>query len=280
MDSEKTSKSIVKPQPIIKWVGGKRQLLEQFQPFFPKQFNRYFEPFVGGAAVFFSLDLEEAILMDTNAELVNLYNVIKEHVEPLIENLRHHKNEESYYYTIRALVPATLSPVERASRFIYLNKTCYNGLYRVNRQGKFNVPFGKYTNPDYVNADGLRLASAALQRATIMENDFSAVLELANPGDFVYFDPPYHPVSETSNFTSYTKDSFGVEDQRRLAAVFVELVDRGCHVMLSNSDTPFIRELYMDYRIETVRARRAVNSKADGRGYVSEVVAIGTPKLY
>lgn len=264
---------IERPKPPVKWAGGKGQLIPQFEPLFPKEkFDLYLEPFVGGGAVFFHLLPGKAILIDSNPELVNFYRVVRDSLPELCADLAKHKNDREYYYRTRALDPETLSPVERASRFLYLNKTGYNGLWRVNRKGKHNVPFGRYKNPKILDEENLRLVSLALMRAEIVCGDFSLVLEYACPSAFVYLDPPYQPLSDTANFTSYTADSFGKEDQERLAKLFRELDAKGCMVMLSNSDTPLVRELYAGYDIQVVRARRAINCRADRRGPVSELV--------
>ncbi|HHY36776.1 MAG TPA: DNA adenine methylase [Firmicutes bacterium] len=262
-----------KPKPPVKWAGGKTQLLSQFAPLFPRQkYNLYLEPFVGGGAVFFHLQPSAAILIDSNAELINFYRVVRDNLEQLLEDLAKHKNTREYYYSLRALDPEKLSPVQRASRFLYLNKTAYNGLWRVNSKGRFNVPFGRYKNPRIIDEENLQLVAGALRRAELLAGDFSLVLKLAPPGAFVYFDPPYDPLSETANFTSYTPGSFTREDQLRLSRVFAELDRRGCLVMLSNSDTPFIRSLYSSYNIRVVTARRAINCRPDGRGPVTELV--------
>lgn len=227
---------------------------------------------MGGGAVFFHLQPEEAVLIDSNAELINFYRTLRDCLPELLYDLQKHKNEAQYYYQVRALDPETLSPVQRASRFLYLNKTGYNGLWRVNRQGKHNVPFGRYKNPKIADEASLRAASEALKKAEIICGDFSLVLEHAQPGAFVYLDPPYDPLSSTSSFTSYTAENFGEEEQKRLAEVFRELDKRGCLVMLSNSDTEFIRRLYAGYDIQTVYARRAINCRAERRGAISELV--------
>lgn len=260
------------PRPPVKWAGGKGQLLPQFEPLFPTSFGTYLEPFVGGGAVFFHLLPEKAILIDNNPELINFYLVVRDAPDALLSDLRKHRNEAEYYYRIRAADPAEMDPVSRASRFLYLNKTGYNGLWRVNRQGKYNVPFGRYRNPKIADEENIRAVSTALKRAEILLGDFSEVIRLANPGDFVYFDPPYHPVSKTADFTDYTSSSFTESDQRRLAEAFRILDQRGCLVMLSNSDMPFIRSLYEGYDIQVVQAKRAINSRADGRGPVNELV--------
>lgn len=263
-----------KAGPVLKWAGGKRQLLSQYEEYFPGEFLSYHEPFFGGGAVFFHLVPPVAYLSDLNDELVNMYRVIQSQVDLLIEDLSRHSNDEEYYYSIRSADVKRLSEVERASRLIYLNKTCFNGLYRVNKKGQFNVPFGRYKRPNYMDAGALMAASRALQGAKIFRSDFELVLEKACSGDFVYFDPPYFPVSRTASFTDFTNRSFGVKEQERLAETFHELDRRGCLVMLSNSDTPFIRELYGRYGrgLIPVAANRSINSKGDRRGPVSELL--------
>ncbi len=262
-----------KPKPPVKWAGGKGQLIPQFEPLLPKNgYRLYIEPFVGGGAVFFHLSPSKAILIDNNKELINFYLAVRDNLEELLHSLKKHENTADYYYQVRALDAEKLSPVERASRFLYLNKTAYNGLWRVNSSGKHNVPFGRYKNPRIADEHNLRLVSEVLKQAELIHGDFSRVLDCAGPGSFVYFDPPYHPLSETASFTGYTPESFSAGDQRRLAEVFRELDRMGCTVMLSNSDTPFIRELYSGYDVKVVRARRAINCRADKRGPVNELV--------
>ena len=263
---------ILEAQPFVKWVGGKRGILPQLEKFFPRRFERYFEPFVGGGAVFFHLQPTEATISDLNAELINTYRVVRDDVDTLIQHLRFHRNDEDYYYEMRGANPDELDPIARASRLIYLNRTCFNGLYRVNSKGGFNVPFGKHKNPTICNEIGLRAASEALKGVRVAHRPYKAILNEAKPGDFVYFDPPYHPLNATANFTSYTADSFSAQDQRDLATAFRALADRGCKVMLSNSDTEFIRELYADFHIDVVMAPRMVNRDAGKRGPVPEVV--------
>ncbi|MFQ6013898.1 MAG: DNA adenine methylase [Anaerolineae bacterium] len=272
--------------PVVKWAGGKGQLLEQFGPLFPSHFNKYIEPFVGGGAVFFYLRNEGliadgVILNDLTQELMTCYEIIRDRVDELIEELRHHevhKTEKSYFYEIRGWDRKTdfneRSPVERAARTIFLNRTCYNGLYRVNSRGQFNVPFGSYKNPTICDEDNLRAVSQALQGVELRSEDFERCVEWAGPGDFLYLDPPYHPLSETASFTSYTRDDFDKDDQRRLAEVFRQLDRKGCIVMLSNSCTSFIRQLYVDYRQEVVSATRAISCKGDGRGSIPELVIL------
>lgn len=266
----------VKAKPFVKWAGGKSQLLSGMSKLFPPKnhINRYFEPFLGGGAVFFNLQHPKSYLSDTNKNLVEVYEVVKDNVEDLIQALKKHKNERDYFYEVRSQNPAVLSPIERAARFIYLNKTCFNGLYRENSKGEFNVPFGKYKNPAICDEEGLRSASLALKKATISRSEFHSVLLKAKTADFIYFDPPYHPLNKTSSFTSYTAGGFGEDEQRELANVYRELSDRGCFVMLSNSDTPLIRELYKGFYINEIQASRAINSKADGRGKITELLVI------
>jgi DNA adenine methylase len=256
-------------------VGGKGQLIEQFRPLLPPAFRRYFEPFVGSAALFFTLRPPVATLTDVNEELVDCYLAVQKHVEDVIRALQRHEYEEKHYYEVRDRLPAHLPLAERAARTIYLNKTGYNGLYRVNRNGRFNVPFGRYTNPGFRAADSLdnlRACSRALEGVKIRARDFAQVQRYARAGDFVYFDPPYVPVSDTADFTSYVAGGFGLEAQERLAEVFARLSERGAHVMLSNSDAPQVRKLYARYRIDTVLASRSINSKITKRGKVGEVV--------
>ncbi len=277
--------------PFVKWAGGKGQLLAQFEPHFPAQFGGYVEPFAGGGAVFFHLynqgrlEGKNVVLLDRLEELINCYRVIQSQVEALIAALRRHephKLDEEYYYEVRAWDRQAgyeeRGDVERAARFIYLNRTCYNGLYRVNRQGQFNVPFGRYRNPTVCDAANLRAVQRALQGVKLMTGDFARCLDVARAGDLVYLDPPYHPLSDTASFTSYTARDFGVPDQRRLAALFRALDRRGCRVMLSNSATDLIRELYGGYDQKEVQAIRAISSKADGRGAVAELLVMNRPR--
>lgn len=263
-------------RPILKWAGGKGQLLSQFKEYLPGpyEYNAYHEPFFGGGALFFSIQPGKAVISDLNKELIEVYEVVRDNVEKLIVSLKKHRNDEKYYYDIREKDPQKMKKIERVSRFIFLNKTCYNGLYRVNKNGKFNVPFGRYKNPDFVNEEGLKAANKVLQGIDLKVGDFSQVLKRAKSGDFIYLDPPYHPVSTTANFTDYTAIPFGEPEQRRLAEVFCKLNNKGCKVMLSNSDTPLIKELYRDFTIKKVRAKRSINCRADRRGPVNEVVVL------
>ncbi len=271
-----------KPKPFVKWVGGKRQLLNQFKRLnlyppiaFDKKMGRYFEPFVGGGAVFFDLLPEKAYLSDLNKELVTTYNIIKSDVELLIKLLKKHKNTKNYFLKIRAQKVEKITDLQIASRFIYLNRTCFNGLYRVNSKGGFNVPFAGNKNPLICDEENLKKLSKALKNVEITNQDYKEVLKKAKKGDFIYFDPPYYPVSKTSSFTSYTNKSFLKKEQIELRDTFVQLHKRGCFLMLSNSDTPFINEIYSDIkgvRITQVNASRVINSKASGRGKITEVL--------
>ena len=271
-------------QPFLKWAGGKRQLLPQIKPYIPEiGESTYFEPFLGAGAMLFSIQPQNAIVNDINTELYNVYKVIADEqlFEELIEDLPKHVNDSEYFSEIRELDRTdgyqNLSPVKKASRFIFLNKTCFNGLYRVNSKGQFNVPFGKYKNPAIVNEEVLREVHQYLKtnHITFLNGDFKAAVKDAKSGDFIYFDPPYDPVSETSSFTSYAQEGFGKAEQYELRDVFKELNERGCKVLLSNSDTPFIREIYEGFNIVTVQANRAINSKAKGRGKINEVLVVG-----
>lgn len=268
--------------PIVKWVGGKTKLLPELRSRLPETWNRYFEPFVGGGALFFALEPKVAVLGDMNKALVGTYRAVARDVDAVIVRLAEHKamhgSDENYYYGVRATWNAgdvDDASAERAAMFLYLNKTCFNGLWRVNKQGGNNVPKGDYANPRIYDEIALRAASAVLGRADLRVSSFQDVVVEAEPGDLAYFDPPYDPVSKTANFTSYTKDGFGREHQERLASVARGLVDRGVQVVLSNHDTPFIRSLYQGFRIDTVRCPRAINSKGDKRGAVDEVIICG-----
>ncbi len=271
-----------KPKPFVKWVGGKRQLLSQFRKlnlYPPDKFDiktgKYFEPFAGGGAVFFDLLPEKAYLSDLNKELIITYNVIKNNVEGLITSLKKHKTDKEYFLKVRAQNPNSLSDVAIASRFIFLNKTCFNGLYRVNLKGQFNVPFGKYKNPMICDEINLRKVSKALQNVEIKHQDYKEVLKKAKKGDFVYFDPPYYPISKTAKFTAYTANAFLDKEQIELRDTVLELHKRGCLIMLSNSDTPFINKIYSGFKgikISKVEAGRAINSDGAGRGKITEVL--------
>ncbi len=265
--------------PFLKWAGGKSQLLLPILARIPAQVpGTYVEPFIGGGAVFFELArlgrIKHARLSDRNPELVNAYVAVRDRVEDVIEALRDHQNDEAYYYRVRDLDPQKLGVAERAARTIFLNRVGYNGLYRVNSGGRFNVPFGRYRNPRICDADGLRRASHVLSIADIRVADFGETCSIVTAGDVVYLDPPYVPVSKTASFTSYS-GRFDEAEHKRLAEVFRELVEVGAFVLLSNSDTKLSRELYTGFKITTVEATRAINSKGDKRGVVREVLVQG-----
>ena len=265
--------------PVVKWVGGKRQLLQDILKHIPDRYSTYYEPFVGGGAVLFHLQPEKIVINDINEELMSVYNVICNNVEELIEDLKKHKNESDYFYKIRELDRdrekyAQLNNIGRASRVIYLNKTCYNGLFRVNRQGEFNTPFGRYKNPNIVNEATLRAVNNYFNKAkvTLKCGDFEEAVKGIRKGSFVYFDPPYDPVSDSANFTGYDKGGFDKDEQMRLKKLCDKLNNRGVKFLLSNSSTEFILDLYKDYNITIVKAKRSINSKGDGRGDVNEVL--------
>jgi DNA adenine methylase len=243
--------------------------------FAPSHFDRYLEPFLGGGALFFYLQPPISLLNDLNEELVHAYRIVQQQVEPLIDLLSTYPYSEEFYYHLRAQDPAALDPVARAARLIYLNRTCFNGLYRVNKQGQFNVPFGAYTNPVICDKPRLLAASYALQGVMLFCENYKSFLErAAQAGDFIYLDPPYHPVSKYSDFKRYTSAQFHEKDQRELAEFVQVLAARGCYVLASNSDTPLIRELYHGFEIVDVRAPRNINKNGRGRGTVGEVLII------
>ncbi|MCC3408731.1 MAG: DNA adenine methylase [Microcoleus sp. PH2017_10_PVI_O_A] len=281
--------SFVLPRPFLKWAGGKTKLIGQYQPYFPEKFTTYYEPFLGGGAVFFYLAQEhpsvQAVLTDINPELINAYCCVRDKVEDLIELLFEHASEHSkhnkeYYYWVRSRSYNT--DTEKAARLIYLNKTCYNGLYRENSKGEFNVPIGRYKNPNICQPDLLRSVSSLLKPAQIQVRKFPEILDFATSSeDFVYFDPPYYPISTTSNFTAYSRDNFKESEQLQLRNVFAELSERGVKVMLSNSNCDFIKQIYSDSqafkivphpKLIEISAARGINSKSCKRGPVKELL--------
>lgn len=271
--------------PFVKWAGGKSQLLDQLTGILPSRIRTYYEPFVGGGAVFFALAhkgrFQRAVINDWNAELMDTYKAIRDFPGDLLVALQKLKDDykadpKPTYLRERSLDPKELAPIARAARFIFLNRTGFNGLYRVNKQGRFNVPFGKYDNPRIVDEPNIRACSQVLNNFVVLTSkDFAAVVADAQPGDAVYFDPPYVPLNATSNFASYTSDGFGLDDQYRLAAAFKQLVEAGVAVVASNSDTQIVRDLYEGFEMHQVLARRNINSKADKRGPVGELVIVG-----
>jgi DNA adenine methylase len=273
LSTETTERLTVrKASPFLKWVGGKQQLLDAFRPLFPATFKRYFEPFVGGGAVFFDIQPKNAFLSDANEELINCFTMVRDHLDELLDELKKHHNTEEHFYKIRRLDPSLLSPVVRASRFIYLNRTCYNGLYRVNKQGHFNAPFGRYENPVIRPVEKLRAAHHALQGVDIRASDFREALQKPKAGDFVYLDPPYDPLGGYSDFRRYHRHFFDKKDHEELAALFRELHSRGCLILLSNSETSFIRSLYEGWHLKSVPAQRRINCDPTGRSGVNELI--------
>lgn len=269
-------------KPFLKWAGGKRQLQEVLRANLPSQWDRnrksYFEPFIGGGAMLFDLQPPQATISDRNHQLIECYEVIRDAVDELIEELKKHSNEESYYYNLRdwdrSDILSTKSKIESVARIIFLNKTCYNGLFRVNAAGQFNVPFGRYKNPNILDISGLKAVSEYFNtcKINILNEDFQVAVSQAESGDFIYFDPPYDPVSTTASFTSYYVNKFDKDEQIRLKETVDNLTHRGCHVLLSNAYTDFIRDLYRDYQQVKVSATRSINSVATKRGKVEEVL--------
>ena len=270
------SQILVIPKPFVKWAGGKRQLIPTLNQNLPDSFGTYFEPFLGGGALLFHMLTErngqKCSISDLNSDLVLAYTTIRDRVDSLISSLKSHernyqKDSKSYYYSVRATNPR--SQIEKTSRLLFMNRTCFNGLYRVNSKGKFNVPLGKYTNPNIVNEENLRSVSSILQasRVSIKCRDFGAVLRDAKKGDLVYFDPPYQPVSETANFTSYTSKNFSLDDLSRLVELCQSLDEKGCKVLLSNSDSKEVSEMFSKrpWKISKIRANRSINSDSKKR---------------
>lgn len=258
------------PRPFLKWAGGKTQLLSEIACLLPTIKGRYIEPFAGGGALFFELEPERALIQDVNYELITTYRAVREYVEELIEALYLFKFEKEEYYRVRDTECYNI--VNIAARMIYLNKTCFNGLYRVNGKGKFNVSMGDYKDPVICDSENLRACSRVLQGAEIQYGDFCSVENIAKSGDFIYLDPPYIPVSITSNFTSYTKDLFPISSHEKLFDIFKILSDNGVYLMLTNSDTSWTREKYANFNIHEVRSKRSINSKGSSRGKVPELI--------
>ncbi|MGI0057362.1 MAG: DNA adenine methylase [Nitrosarchaeum sp.] len=267
---------LVTPKPFVKWAGGKRQLIPILNQNLPESFSTYYEPFLGGGALLFHIltdkNGQKCSVSDLNSDLVLAYTTIRDRIDTLINSLKNHeknyqKDSESYYYSIRESNPR--SEIEKTSRLIFLNRTCFNGLYRVNRKGKFNVPLGKYSNPNIINEENIRAVSHILQssRISIKCRDFEAVLRDAKKGDLVYFDPPYQPVSTTSNFTSYTNKDFTYDDLTRLAELCLKLDSRGCKVLLSNSDSKEVTDIFAKnpWKVTRIEANRSINSNSKKR---------------
>lgn len=266
--------------PFLKWVGGKRQLMPSIAEHLPKNIKdyKYIEPFIGGGAVLFSLQPKNAIINDFNKELMNVYEVIKNNIDELVADLKKHKNEADYFYEIRGLDRTErfkdMTPVQRASRIIFLNKTCYNGLYRVNNAGEFNSPFGRYKNPNIVNEPTLKAVNKYMNANNIVVKcgDYNETLQLADPKCFVYLDPPYFPISENSNFTGYIQGGWNRNDQIELKNACDELNKKKVKFLLSNSSAAFIKDLYKDYKTTIVKANRTINSNGMERGEIDEVL--------
>jgi DNA adenine methylase len=266
---------VVTARPFVKWAGGKTALLPELLKRVPPKFGTYYEPFVGAGALFFALQPERAVIADANHRLMCTYAALAEAPESVITQLRRHdfNHTDAYYYLVRDIDIDARPTSKIAAWFIYLNKTCFNGLYRVNKSGKFNVPIGSYKNPTICDEENLRACSAALQGVTIRRSDFEETVSTAKEGDFCYFDSPYVPVTQTADFTSYTVDGFTYKDQVRLLNTAKALKARGVHVMLSNSATLLVESLYDEhFTLDRVEVRRNVNSKASGRGPVGEYI--------
>ena len=267
-------------KPFLKWAGGKRLLLPYIRKYIPKEFNIYFEPFVGTGAVFFDIQPSTSVINDINDELINCFNVIKYLPDELCISIKKHENNKEYYYKIRELDRTNnyneISNIEKASRAIYLNKTCYNGLYRVNSKGQFNTPFGNYKNPQIIRKSTIFAINRYLNlnNIEIKNVDFEDATQSAGDFDFVYFDPPYDPISITSSFTGYSLSQFNKKDQIRLYENINRLTSKGCKVMLSNSSTDFIKNLYKEFNIISIPANRSINSNGDGRGKIEELLIL------
>lgn len=265
-------------RPILKWAGGKLQLLSELLPKIPKKYGKFIEPFFGGGALFFAARPNQAIISDSNPELINLYRMVVSDVNGVIKALKSYINTEEAFYEVRAQEPNSLSPVQAAARTIFLNKTCFNGLYRVNKKGQFNTPFGHYKNPRYLDEDNLRAASALLRRATIVLGDYKAVLkDYAEPGDFIFLDPPYLPVSVYADFKRYTKEQFLEEDHLELATEVQRLHELGCHIVLTNSNHPLVTELYGKYGMEVISTKRHISCNGGKRVGEDVIVEIKPP---
>lgn len=253
-------------KPVLKWAGGKTQMLNDIIPRMPKQYGKYIEPFIGGGALFFNIGPNESVISDSNPELINLYSQLANHCNEIIDMLSFYKNDEEFYYQVRAKDWLDCEPIEAAARTIYLNRTCYNGLYRLNKKGFFNTPYGKYKNPNICNPEKLQMASQALKDTQIICGDYLEVLgKFAEAGDFIFLDPPYVPISDFSDFKRYTKEQFYEQDQRNLANEVKRLVDKGCYVMLTNSNHPLVHELYAPYNIEIIQTKRNINRNGNKR---------------
>ena len=276
MDNTARTLSYIQAKPILKWAGGKTQMLNDLLPKVPSSYGRYIEPFFGGGALFFALRPENAIIADSNPELVNMYRQVANNLDDVIDYLKKYKNTSEMFYQVRALEWTELPPAEAAARTIYLNRTCFNGLYRVNRKGQFNVPYGKYVNPKICDEENLHAVSKALQKAEIVCGDYLLVLEhYAKPGDFIFLDPPYLPISEYSDFKRYTKEQFYEEDHVELAKMVMRLHEMGCSVVLTNSNHPLVHELYSPFKIDVIQTKRHIS--CNGKSRKGEDVIVTVP---
>jgi DNA adenine methylase len=282
INRQKSYKDNASAQPFLKWAGGKRQLLPAIKKYLPAKYTEYYEPFIGAGALLFSLQPKTCTLNDTNSELINCYQVIKDQPEELLKLCQKHQenNSQAYYYQLREQDRQAgfnqRTPLERAARIIYLNKTCFNGLFRVNNSGQFNVPYGKYKNPVIADPAVIKAISVYLNQATchILNGDFESAVATAKKGAFIYFDPPYYPVSDTSSFTGYSINGFGEQEQIRLKELCDQLTDKGCQVLASNSAALLIKSLYDNprYEVVEVKATRAINAVASKRGRINELL--------
>ena len=274
-------KNLIAVRPLLKWAGGKTQLLSEIIPKIPKNYGRFIEPFFGGGAVFFAVHPVDGIIADSNPELVNLYRSVAADVDGVIAHLRGFQNTEDVFYSVRALDATKLTNIEAAARTIFLNRTCFNGLYRVNKLGQFNVPFGRYKNPKIIDEDALKAASELLGNTTILCGDYKKVLkENARPGDFIFLDPPYLPVSEYADFKRYTKEQFYEEDHVELAAEVKRLHELGCHVILTNSNHPLVHEQYGQFAVEVVQTKRYISCNGKGRAGEDVIVTIPSKQRF
>ena len=278
MDNTARKLDVIQAKPILKWAGGKTQMLNDLLPKVPSSYGRYIEPFFGGGALFFALQPENAIIADSNPELINMYRQVANNVEDVISYLKKYENTSEMFYQVRSLDWNVLIPAEAAARTIYLNRTCFNGLYRVNRKGQFNVPYGKYVNPKICDEENLHAASKALQNAEIVCGDYLLVLEhYAQPGDFIFLDPPYLPISEYSDFKRYTKEQFYEEDHVELAKMVMRLHEMGCTVILTNSNHPLVHELYSPFKIDVIQTKRHISCNGNARKG-EDVIVTAPPK--
>lgn len=270
-------------RPFLKWVGGKNQLLSSFRAYYPKEYGKYFEPFLGGGAVFYDLQPSQAVLNDINTSLIGAYRDIKSQPESVIKELKKlnkkysllsQNEKKEFYYEIRTAFNKSSTSLRRTAYLIFLNKTCYNGMYRENSSGKFNVPFGTYKKPTILDEENILAVSNLLRKATLLSGSFKEAVKSAKKGDFVYFDPPYYPATKTANFTGYNSNGFLEKEQGELRDLFIELDKKGCFVMLSNSYGDYISKLYKGYHQQIVTANRAINSKGAGRGKVKEYLIL------